>query len=60
MTKNKRTRAFQAAKLLLRDEAGHPNEDALRVFETEYAIARGEGCHIQLSAELAMRRALGR
>lgn len=54
-----RRRVFKAADLLLRDENGRPNKEAMSVFNETYQNARLDGCCVQLAAEIAMKKSLG-
>lgn len=56
---NSRNRVFKAAELLLRDNKGQPNKEALTTFNERYILARGEGLSVQEAAEIATINALG-
>jgi hypothetical protein len=53
-------RIYQSAKLLLRDDKGNPNKNALEVFNATYRTARNEKLSVQSAGELAIKAALGK
>ena len=59
MKNTSRQRIYQAARLMLRDDKGAPNTDALDVFNEQYQTARREKQSVQAAAEIAMLAALG-